>query len=147
PRRTTIGKVRCGPDGGRGHDGIVRVRRRSCMPWSKRVGASEPRCIMAEQRFPELRVWQDESQRRLRGLSGTEIGKRRATRHYLFRTADQKHVSEMPPVRPVDFIERKHSGLKCKISVVDDSRTALIVGAGIGGLAAGIALRGRGWNV
>jgi 2-polyprenyl-6-methoxyphenol hydroxylase-like FAD-dependent oxidoreductase len=30
---------------------------------------------------------------------------------------------------------------------VEDSRTALIVGAGIGGLAAGIALRRRGWTV
>src|SRR5262245_25932478 len=31
--------------------------------------------------------------------------------------------------------------------VLEDSRTALIVGAGIGGLAAGIALRRQGWNV
>jgi 2-polyprenyl-6-methoxyphenol hydroxylase-like FAD-dependent oxidoreductase len=34
-----------------------------------------------------------------------------------------------------------------KIFVVEDSRTVLIIGAGIGGLAAGIALRRRGWNV
>jgi hypothetical protein len=70
-----------------------------------------------------------------------------ATLRYLFRTALQRHVPEMPTVRPSDFIGTKHSRLKLKIPVVDDSRRALIVGAGIGGLATGIALRRRGWNV
>jgi 2-polyprenyl-6-methoxyphenol hydroxylase-like FAD-dependent oxidoreductase len=34
-----------------------------------------------------------------------------------------------------------------KILIVENSRTVLIVGAGIGGLAAGVALRRRGWSV
>jgi 2-polyprenyl-6-methoxyphenol hydroxylase-like FAD-dependent oxidoreductase len=41
----------------------------------------------------------------------------------------------------------RHATSQIKIPIVANSRTVLIIGAGIGGLAAGVALRRRGWNV